>query len=220
MYLGGQGGTGKSRVVNALQDYFKERGELRRFRLSTYTGVAAKNIGGATLHELLQMNEMGRKTSVRARRDLAAMWDGVDYLFVDEVSMIGCEMMYNVSRGLTEVKGNTSAFGGVNLLFAGDFAQLAPVGNVRLYKEMDMGNASTSATKHAQAKVLGKLLWLSVENVVLLNEQMRQASSENEDFANLLGRLRCGQCTKGNYEVLRGRVLRNTQIWQDERRMA
>jgi hypothetical protein len=50
MYLGGPGGTGKSRVINALRDFFGSRNETRRFRLAAYTGVAARNIGGATLH--------------------------------------------------------------------------------------------------------------------------------------------------------------------------
>jgi len=73
MYLGGPGGTGKSRVVNALRDMFESREEKRRFRLTAYTGVAARNIGGATLHALLQMNEAGREISAKTKRDLSAM---------------------------------------------------------------------------------------------------------------------------------------------------
>ncbi|KAJ7079217.1 hypothetical protein C8R43DRAFT_863756, partial [Mycena crocata] len=53
MYLGGPGGTGKSRVINALQDYFTSHGASRRFRLASYTGVAARNISGMTLHAAL-----------------------------------------------------------------------------------------------------------------------------------------------------------------------
>ncbi|KAJ7120679.1 hypothetical protein C8R43DRAFT_862262, partial [Mycena crocata] len=55
MYLGGQGGTGKSTVINALQDYFVGRGQARRFRLASYTGVAARNISGMTLHSALML---------------------------------------------------------------------------------------------------------------------------------------------------------------------
>ncbi|KDQ54424.1 hypothetical protein JAAARDRAFT_90231, partial [Jaapia argillacea MUCL 33604] len=50
MYLGGPGGTGKSRVINALKDFFVQRNQSRRLRLASYTGVAARNIGGMTLH--------------------------------------------------------------------------------------------------------------------------------------------------------------------------
>ena len=210
MYLGGPGGTGKSRVVNALRDFFSLRNQDRRFRLAAYTGVAARNIGGATLHALLQMNESGRQLSAKGKRDLAAMWDGVEYLFIDEVSMIGCEFLHNISRALTEAKGGTTAFGGVNVIFAGDFAQLPPIGDVRLYKSIDTSNISSATTNRAQAKVLGKLLWLSVETVVILHETMRQVGSGNERFVDLLQRLRCGVCTNADYTLLKSKLLRDT----------
>ena len=195
MYLGGPGGTGKSRVVNALRDMFESREERHRFRLAAYTGVAARNIGGATLHALLQMNESGREIS-----DLSAMWEGVDYLFVDEVSMIGCEMMHKISRALTEAKGSTTAFGGVNVIFAGDFAQLPPIGDTRRYKDINTTSLSASATNHTQGKILGRLLWLSVETVVILHETMREAGVGNANFVSLLQRLRDGVCDEGDYE--------------------
>jgi len=209
MYLGGPGGTGKSRVVNALRDFFGLHVQSRRFRLAAYTGVAARNIGGATLHALLQMNESGRQPSAKGKRDLAAMWDGVEYLFIDEVSMIGCEFLHNISRALTDAKGKTTAFGGVNVIFAGDFAQLPPIGDVRLYKSMNTSNISSATTNRAQAKVLGKLLWLSVETVIILHETMRQAGSENARFVELLQRLRCGICTSTDYKLLKDRLLRD-----------
>ena len=170
MYLGGPGGTGKSRVVNALQEFFSQIGESRHFRLAVSTGMAARNIGGATLHSLLQMSESGKCSSVKAKRELQDMWDGVDYLFIDKVSMIGCEMLHNISSILTEVKGKTCAFGGVNMILAGDFAQLPPIGDVQLYKNINTCGTTSGASKRAQAKVLGKLLWLSVEMVVILQE--------------------------------------------------
>ena len=207
MYLGGPGGTGKSRVVNALRDFFDLRNGSRRFRLAAYTGVAARNIGGATLHALLQMNESGRGASAKTKRDLAAMWDGVDYLFIDEVSMIGCEMLHNISSALTEAKGRTAAFGGVNVIFAGDFAQLPPIGDVRLYKNIDTRKIAMGSSNKAQAKILGRLLWLSVETVVILHETMRQSGSANEGFVELLQRLRNGVCSAGDYAVLMSRTL-------------
>lgn len=215
MYLGGPGGTGKSRVVNALREYFDMQGESRCFRLAAYTGVAARNIGGATLHALLQLNESGRTMSNKAKRDLAAMWDGVDYLFIDEVSMIGCEMLHSISNALTEAKGKTCAFGKVNVIFAGDFSQLPPIGDVRLYKKMDTGRIGSGATNRAQAKVLGKLLWLSVETVVVLREMMRQRGSENRRFIDLLGRLRGRVCTIADYELLKTKVLHGRKLVMD-----
>ncbi|KAI0708651.1 hypothetical protein C8Q76DRAFT_627191, partial [Earliella scabrosa] len=57
MFLGGFGGTGKSRVIQALTEYFAERNQSRRLRLSSYTGIAARNIAGATLHTALALRQ-------------------------------------------------------------------------------------------------------------------------------------------------------------------
>ncbi|THV00099.1 hypothetical protein K435DRAFT_657731, partial [Dendrothele bispora CBS 962.96] len=53
MYLGSAGGTGKSHVIHALKSFFDTRKQSRRFRLASYTGVAASNISGVTLHAAL-----------------------------------------------------------------------------------------------------------------------------------------------------------------------
>jgi hypothetical protein len=220
MYLGGPGGTGKSRVINALRDFFGLRNEMRRFRLAAYTGVAARNISGATLHALLQMNESGREMSAKAKKDLTAMWDGVDYLLIDEVSMIGCEMLQKVSRALTEAKGNTTAFGGVNMIFGGDFAQLLPIGDTCLYKDMNTASVSAAVTNRGQGKTLGRLLWLSVETVVILHETMRQSGDANARFVELLQRLRDGCCNDDDYGVLAGRCLSQHSLPSNDRSWA
>ncbi|KAI9059157.1 hypothetical protein FKP32DRAFT_1551869, partial [Trametes sanguinea] len=57
MFLGGVGGTGKSRVIKALTSFFEARNQSRRLRLAAYTGVAARNIGGTTLHTALSFDQ-------------------------------------------------------------------------------------------------------------------------------------------------------------------
>ncbi|OSC97382.1 hypothetical protein PYCCODRAFT_1338477, partial [Trametes coccinea BRFM310] len=57
MFLGGVGGTGKSRVIKALTSFFAARNQSRRLRLAAYTGVAARNIGGTTLHTALSFEK-------------------------------------------------------------------------------------------------------------------------------------------------------------------
>ncbi|KAJ6505077.1 hypothetical protein C8R45DRAFT_801633, partial [Mycena sanguinolenta] len=101
MFLGGAGGTGKSRVINALTDFFTRRDQGRRFRLASYTGVAARNISGMTLHAALNLGQKSKfGMNSKARRDLMSMWEGVDYLFIDEVSMIGCAFLADISEAL------------------------------------------------------------------------------------------------------------------------
>jgi hypothetical protein len=203
MYLGGQGGTGKSRVIDALRDFFVGIGQSRRFRLSSFTGVAARNISGMTLHAALMLGDgiFSSARSSKSKQDLMAMWEGVDYLFIDEISMVGCSFLYDISHALSVAKGNDLAFGGINVVFAGDFAQLPPVRQVRLYSHLDSAAISKAATKNGQKVVFGKLLWLSVNTVVILTENMRQSGPENQRFVELLGRLRDGRCTQSDYEL-------------------
>ncbi|KAJ6579458.1 hypothetical protein B0H10DRAFT_1835462, partial [Mycena sp. CBHHK59/15] len=51
------GGTGKSQVIKALRDFFELRGQSRRLRLAAFTGVAARNIKGMTLHAALCLSQ-------------------------------------------------------------------------------------------------------------------------------------------------------------------
>ncbi|KAF9516213.1 hypothetical protein BS47DRAFT_1262559, partial [Hydnum rufescens UP504] len=92
MFLGGAGGTGKSWVIEAHTAWFNDQNQSCRFRLCAYTGVAARNINGMTLHSALYLGQLKKMTGAngsRSQKDLIDYWFGVDYLFIDEVSMIG-----------------------------------------------------------------------------------------------------------------------------------
>lgn len=204
LYVGGAGGTGKSCLIHALTAFFDHRGQGRRLRRASYMGVAARNINGMTLHTALQLST--RKRSAKTTNELVAMWRGVDYLLIDEVSMIGTTFLAQISEALSIAKGCSEAFGGISVIFAGDFAQLPPVGQTRLYSHIDGARVSTKA---GQASALGKLLWLSVDKVVILTEIMRQGGDKNAHYRQILDRLRTGACTDDDYESLQSRLMNN-----------
>lgn len=220
MYIGGPGGTGKSRVIQALTDFFERRGESRRLRLASFTGAAAKNIGGTTLHTALSLNATCKNgIGTKTRADLIAMWDGVDHLLIDEVSMIGCSMMVDIHDALVAATGCVDPFGGINVIFAGDFAQLPPVGDTKLYTHLNYRKLRID-TPSGQKTVLGKLLWHSIDTVVLLSEQMRQSGQANARFVSLLNRLRDGSCTDEDFKLLNTRLVSTAkedltnELWQ------
>jgi ATP-dependent exoDNAse (exonuclease V) alpha subunit len=202
LYLGGPGGTGKSRVIAALNEYFNAHGEAQRLRLASFTGIAAKNINGTTLHTALTLNQGQKNWKVKGKMktDLIAMWLGVDYLFVDEVSMTGCKLLLQIHEALVDAKGCTEPFDGISVIFAGDFAQLPPVSQTKIFSQ-------TKSTK--EAVVFRQLLWRSITTVVMLTEQMRQAGPENQQFVEMLSRLRDGRCNQDDYELLNTRLLRS-----------
>ena len=129
------------------------------------------------------------------------MWNSVDYLFVDEVSTIGCGLLVDVHNALVSATGCTDLFGGVSVIFAGDFAQLPPVLDMKLYTHLDHRKLHAD-TPAGQKTTFGKLLWRSVGTVIILTEQMRQHGEANEWFVSLLGRLREGVCTEDDFSLL------------------
>jgi len=206
MFISGPAGTGKTRVINAVTDFFEQRKQMRRFRLASYMGISARHISGMTLHSALSLStQRNMKTNSKSHQDLIAMWEGVEYLFIDEVSMISCQFLYRISEALCIAKGNTNAFGSINIIFAGDFAQLPPVKETRLYSRIN--TRQQEATTHRQKTVFGKLLWLSVSTIIILHHVQRQTGIENQNFVELLTRLREGRCTEFDYDLLNGRML-------------
>jgi hypothetical protein len=102
-------------------------------------------------------------------------------------------------------------------VFTGDFAQLPPVGQKRLYTHLTRSDFTKAGTTRGQKLVFGKLLWLSVTTVVFLTENMRQTGPENAAFVELLGRLREGRCTSVDYELLNTRLASRLNIdWDSD----
>jgi PIF1-like helicase len=94
---------------------------------------------------------------------------GVDYIFLDEVSILCCRDMYLISAQLAQINNNPeSPFGGLNMIFAGDFAQLPPaIGqeNASLYSQTVGVNPKSL---YDQEAAMGKALWHQVTTVVIL----------------------------------------------------
>ncbi|KAG1860007.1 hypothetical protein C8R48DRAFT_802604 [Suillus tomentosus] len=120
--------------------------------------------------------------------------------------MIGCNFLLQISEALCEAKENSDIFGGISIVFAGDFAQLPPVGQRGLHRK---SITHMVGTVQGQNSLFGKLLWLSVSTVVILTAIMRQQGSKNSPFVDLLSRLRRGTCTKEDFETLNMRLLSN-----------
>ena len=89
--------------------------------------------------------------------------------------MLSCRDMYLISSRLARVMNNLdSPFGGMNMIFAGDFAQLPPVigcEHASLYSRTVGKNATSLRDQEA---AIGKALWHQVTTVVILHQNMRQ----------------------------------------------
>ena len=174
MYIGGMGGTGKTRVLNAVMTFFREREELRRFKIVAPTGSAAALLGGETYHSAIGINDRLDDANISAvtLSKIRENFHGVQYIFIDEVSMLSCRDLAKISKHLALITGKYDLpFGGINMIFAGDFVQLPPVigssksgSSMALYSKPPMDGKSDQKIEHA----LGKALWHQVTTVVIL----------------------------------------------------
>ncbi|KAJ3522430.1 hypothetical protein NMY22_g11894 [Coprinellus aureogranulatus] len=206
LYLGGAAGTGKSTVVESVQQFFEETERGEEIKICAFTGVAAKNINGVTLHSALSLASDTRNRNTQAYQNLVSRWEKVRLLIIDEISMIGCRMMNRISQSLSIAKQNGAPFGGLSVVFSGDFAQLSPIKDVPLYSKVSSEYAKLNG---GQNVIFGKLMWLSVTHVVILYQIMRQDVQQDLNFVCLLHRLRLGKCTDDDYKLLCQRVLKN-----------
>lgn len=126
----GMAGTGKSHLLRALEEKFPT---LSRSKTAS-TGIAALNVGGMTLHSFAGLGRDPKSAHVVYKRLINRTDQTVidtirrlKYLAVDEVSMIGAELLDLVNELFQIARKCDRPFGGVKVIFFGDFLQLPPV---------------------------------------------------------------------------------------------
>ena len=209
VFMSGPGGVGKSHVIRLIHS-----DTLKLLRLSECvqpddvtvlltapTGVAAFNIEGMTLHSALLLN-CGRfgyqPLSSERLNTLRAKLSNLLLIIIDEVSMVGSNMLLEIHRRLQQIKGVSSdvLFGGVSILAVGDLYQLPPVGQPAVFDRV--------GDTYVQFYASGSL-WQEEFEMIELTEVMRQKGDRG--FIELLGRVRTGSCTEEDLQVLQSRVI-------------
>jgi hypothetical protein len=100
--------------------------------------------------------------------------------------MIGCGLLSDISEALSIAKGNTDSFGGINIIFAGDFAQLPPGNAPLIVSENSTKDAFNIKAAHAFAKRTGRPLhWYHASDTVGRNKP--QAVSNPDLIRHLQG---------------------------------
>jgi len=160
MFLGGEGGTGKSRVLDAVQALCTSWQRPDCIVKTALTGKAATVIGGRTLASLL--------VQLRKKRNGASA-ACVDIIVIDEVSMMRKSQLAQLDSLLRLAKRVAGVpFGGVHVVLVGDFLQLPPVGGESVYKD-----PTTTKFQPTPNELAGYHLWLAFTSVIILEESVR-----------------------------------------------
>ena len=212
MILYGEGGTGKSRVIQTVTDAFEARGSKDILVKAAYTGVAASLINGKTTHIIAGVS-IRSKGSVQdeAKKKLQEFWRGVRYLIIDEFSMLSRSFLTILSRNIgiglegAPFAREDNSFGGLNVILCGDLHQFPPVACAKseaLYHPVNLAKDSDDAK-------IGRRIYEEFSTVVTLREQMRVTDDGWREF---LVRLRYGRVERSDLAMLRGLLLPNSPI--------
>jgi ATP-dependent DNA helicase PIF1 len=134
IFITGPGGSGKSAIIRKIHAHAYSG--LKNIQVCALTGCAAVllNCKAKTLHSWAGIG-LGNLTSeqlivkIKKSKFLKAIWRETSILVVDEVSMLSLKLFNMLNEIGKAVRNNNKPFGGIQLIFSGDFYQLPPVGN-------------------------------------------------------------------------------------------
>ena len=134
IFITGPGGSGKSELIRKIyQDAIRKR---KNIHVCALTGCAAVllNCKAKTLHSWagIGLGKGETQTYVKKLRQntyFSSLWKTTDILVIDEVSMLSFALFNMLNNIGKQLRQSAKPFGGIQVIFSGDFYQLPPVGN-------------------------------------------------------------------------------------------
>ena len=176
VFLTGSAGAGKTYTLNQYINYLKAR--KVPVAITASTGIAATHMNGMTIHtwagigikDTLSDDDLKR---MKERKYLKEHLENAQVLIIDEISMLHAKQLNLVNQVLKYFKESDEAFGGIQVIAAGDFFQLPPVGR---NSEQNRDKFCFMSTAWVEAKF----------RVCYLTEQHRQDDSALNDILNAI----------------------------------
>ena len=131
VFLTGSAGAGKTYTLNQYIQYLKAR--KVPVAITASTGIAATHMNGMTIHTWAGIGIKDVLTdhdlkNMKERKYLKEHLENAQVLIIDEISMLHAKQLNLVNQVLKYFKESDDAFGGIQVIVAGDFFQLPPVG--------------------------------------------------------------------------------------------
>lgn len=189
VFLTGSAGTGKTYTLNAYIEWLKEH--KVPVAITASTGIAATHMQGTTIHS---WSGIGIKDHL-SHTDLKSM-QGKQYLtknitkthilIIDEISMLHRNQLDMINQALKYLRNSAKSFGGMQVVFAGDFFQLPPV--------------SRETTPSREKFAFMSKAWVEAAPVVCyLTEQYRQS---NNELNTILNQIRSSEIDEAGVQLL------------------
>lgn len=178
VFLTGSAGAGKTYTLNQYIQYLKAR--KVPVAITASTGIAATHMNGMTIHtwagigikDVLSDHDL---KNMKERKYLKEHLENAQVLIIDEISMLHAKQLNLVNQVLKYFKESDAAFGGIQVIVAGDFFQLPPVGK---FEERNRDKFCFMSEAWVEAKF----------RVCYLTEQHRQGNDYLNDILNAIRR--------------------------------
>ena len=197
LFITGKAGTGKSTFIKRIQEEIN-----KNFLVLAPTGIAAIAVGGQTIHSFFgfPMQALGPHTEMNLSNDKFQILKETDTIIVDEASMVRSDMVDGMDRCLRMVFKTNMPFGGKQVIFVGDLFQLPPV-----VKEGSADAEMLHDLYGAGLPFFYKAFVLKRMNLPKIEFQKVYRQSD-EDFLNILNKMRNGEVTNEDLALLNEHV--------------
>jgi len=187
VFLTGEPGAGKTYAINQYVAWLEAAGLT--VAVTASTGIAATHIGGLTIHSWSGVGARDTFTQydldqVMSREKTVKRIKKTNVLVIDEISMLDGKLLDMVDVICRTARDRKNSFGGLQVVFVGDFFQLPPV-----TRRGDMLRYAFESRAWDVARPL----------VCYLTEQYRQ---EDEQLLSLLNSIRTNQIEDDHYTLL------------------
>jgi ATP-dependent DNA helicase PIF1 len=193
LFITGPGGTGKSVLIKHLLQH--ANAIETKIQVCALTGCAALllNCNARTLHSWSGIKiAKGAKSDVIASvfRNKRAIqnWRKTKILIIDEVSMMSEKILDIIEELARLTRANSAPFGGIQVVFTGDFYQLPPV--------------ETAGEPNTAAFCFESKQWSRIfepDNHIILQTIFRQT---DPIYREILNQIRVGKIDKDKIEIL------------------
>lgn len=197
LFITGKAGTGKTTFIKRIQEEIN-----KNFLVLAPTGIAAIAVGGQTMHSFFgfPMQTIGPHTEISLSNEKYQILKETDTIIVDEASMVRSDMVDGMDRCLRMVFKTNMPFGGKQIIFVGDLFQLPPV-----VKEGSADAEMLHDLYGAGLPFFYKAFVLKRMNLPKIEFQKVYRQSD-EDFLNILNKMRNGEVTNEDLAVLNEHV--------------
>ena len=202
MMLNGIAGSGKSTVLKAFKYALEFTQSENQILIMAFTGTAAANVGGVTFNSVFgSLTRNSNTDKIKLHQRLK----NIKWLFYDEWSMISTRQLYRMSDILSDSLSNEKPFGGLNVVLAGDPAQLPPnyQNGKALYKGFNLKFATHKDAKTDDVK--GHIIRKQFTIVVQLRKSMRTEAV----WYKAINQARYSSCDADSIQTIKSVMLAN-----------